>query len=208
MLSFNCSLGSTGPSMGTRRGGGNGGGTSSWSMPRIIIGAEAAEGERLLEKETVRLGRPNGLGRVSPCPVDTGGRGPGLVLASLPPYPPREGAWMGMAAMTSSWPGVARRGKYTASTRRTAESELTSKATGAALAAAAAYEGLAEPRPTEAGKRKAKIKTSLQPWWMARTEWKLAENTQLFRRPGKPVLPRSLNLGLVAGTPLKIQHIK
>ena len=37
------------------------------------------------------------------------GRGPGLVLMSLPPYP-REGAWMGMAAMTLGLNVVAREG--------------------------------------------------------------------------------------------------
>jgi hypothetical protein len=62
------------------------------------MGFDAAEGERLLEKGMPRLGGPNGLERVSPRPVDI--EGSGLVLMSLPPYP-REGAWMGMAAMTS-----------------------------------------------------------------------------------------------------------
>lgn len=103
LLSLNCRHGSTGPLMGTSRGGGRGGGTSLWSTPRIAMGFEAAEGERLSENGMPRLGGPKGLERVSPWPVDMDGRG--LVLMSLPPYP-REGAWMGMAAMASRFARV------------------------------------------------------------------------------------------------------
>lgn len=85
--------------MGTRRGGGRGGGTSLGSMPRIAMGFDAAEGDRLSEKGMPRLGGPKGRGRGSPRPVDMDGSG--LVLMSLAPYPREGAAWMGMAAMTS-----------------------------------------------------------------------------------------------------------
>ncbi len=67
-------------------------------MPRIAMGFEAAEGDRLSEKGMARLiPDPKGLERCSSRPVDMDGRG--LVLKPLAPY--REGAWMGMAAMTT-----------------------------------------------------------------------------------------------------------
>jgi hypothetical protein len=66
--------------MGTSRGGGNGGGTSCKSTPRIAMGFEAADGDRLSGNGMPRLGGPKGRAELS-SRLDIDGRG--LVLKSL-----------------------------------------------------------------------------------------------------------------------------
>ena len=204
MLSLKCRAGSTGPLMGTRRGGGKGGGTSLGSMPRIAMGFDAAEGDRLSEKGIPRLGAPKGRGRGSPRPVDIDGRG--LVLMSLAPYPREGAAWMGMAAMSSVCEcgrecvacagGVVRRRRrawrrqWTAGERGRREGrEGMAMAMSAAggpvcwlgeewrareraevqgdrrLATAAAYEVIAEPRPSQEADTKGGSATGNRPRW-------------------------------------------
>lgn len=78
-----------GPLMGTRRGGGSGGGAKSVSLLRIAMGFEAAEGERLsLNGMRWDMGA-KGPGGNPPSRPDKDGSGP-LFIVSLGPC--RDGA--------------------------------------------------------------------------------------------------------------------